>query len=121
MQKLRTLHLYLGCVFAPMLLYFAVSGIWQLAGLHNKGSNALSLLSTLHTSRGLKLKTGEAHDLSSPAMRYFIFAMAIAFIITTVLGIVMAFKFGRSRRAAFYCLAAGIGLPLALVLIRVLS
>jgi hypothetical protein len=29
MQKLRSVHLYLGCLFAPMLLFFAISGIWQ--------------------------------------------------------------------------------------------
>src|SRR5688572_28393334 len=34
MKKLRSLHLYLGCVFAPMLLFFAMSGIWQSLGLH---------------------------------------------------------------------------------------
>lgn len=27
MQKLRNLHLYLGCVFAPLLLFFAASGL----------------------------------------------------------------------------------------------
>ena len=52
-------------------------------------------------------------------MRWFVFAMAIAFIVTTVLGIIMAFKYGRNRRASLYCLAAGIVVPLLLVLIRI--
>ena len=29
MTRLRSLHLYLGCIFAPMLLLFAITGIWQ--------------------------------------------------------------------------------------------
>jgi hypothetical protein len=44
--------------------------------------------------------------------------MAASFIVTTVLGVVMALKFGRSRRAAFYCLAFGVICPLLLVLLR---
>jgi hypothetical protein len=118
MQKLRALHLYLGCIFAPMLLFFTVSGIWQTFGLSSKGSNFLSLLSTIHTSRGLKSKMGEAPDLTSPLMRYFVLTMSQAFIVTTVLGIVMAFKMGRNRRAAIYSLAAGVIIPLGLVVVR---
>ena len=119
MQKLRNLHLYLGCMFAPLLVFFAVSGIWQMVG--TKGSRLLGLLSTIHTSRGLKSPVGKGgvNDLSSPMMRWFVFAMAIAFIVTTVLGIIMTFKYGRNRRASLYCLAAGIVVPLLLVLIRI--
>jgi hypothetical protein len=39
MKKLRLLHLYLGCIFAPMLLYFAVSGIWQTVGIHSSADD----------------------------------------------------------------------------------
>ena len=34
MKRLRQLHLYLGCVFAPVLIFFAVTGSWQLFSLH---------------------------------------------------------------------------------------
>src|ERR1043166_1068136 len=37
MTKLRTIHLYLGCTFAPMVLFFAISGFWQVLGLHKDG------------------------------------------------------------------------------------
>ena len=43
--------------------------------------------------------------------------MAVSFIATTILGIVMALKFGKSRRAAFYCLAAGVVIPVAIIVI----
>lgn len=99
-----------------MLLLFAVSGIWQIF-FKFQFSKPLALLSSLHTGHGLK--SGES--LNSPAMSFFVLAMALAFIVTTILGIVMAFKFGRSRRAAFYCLASGVLLSLVLVIIRVLS
>lgn len=113
MQKLRSVHLYLGCVFAPMLIFFAVSGIWQM--FFKKGnSGILARLSTIHTSHGLK----SGDDLTSPLMIAFVVLMALSFIVTTLLGVVMALKFGRSRRAACACLAFGVIFPLVLVLIR---
>ena len=116
MQKLRSIHLYLGCVFAPMLLFFAVSGIWQTL-LKPAGSGILARLSTIHTSHGLK----SGNDLTSPLLILFVLLMSLSFIVTTMLGVVMAVKFGRSRRAACYCLAVGVIFPLALVLLRAWS
>ncbi|MBI3415210.1 MAG: hypothetical protein HY043_07805 [Verrucomicrobia bacterium] len=111
MQKLRSLHLYLGCVFAPLLLFFAISGIWQTLGLH---SHLLDRLSTIHTSHQLKTNDG----LSGFVLMMFVLVMAVSFIATTILGIALAIKYGRSRRAAFYCLIFGVVFPCVLVLIR---
>lgn len=115
MKNLRSLHLYLGCIFAPMLLFFAVSGLWQTSGLHwSKGggtAGVLTYLSTIHTGRGLK---GELKTLSSPLMEWFVVLMALSLIFTIILGIVMAFKFGRGR-TAILCLLAGFLVPVALV------
>ena len=113
MQKLRSLHLYLGCIFAPMLLFFAVSGIWQTyAPAAYEKSGPLAWLSTIHTSRALKVGT-----LSGPVLRWFVLLMALSFVLTTILGMVMALRFGKSRRAALYCLAAGVVVPLAVILL----
>ena len=110
MHKLRSIHLYLGCIFAPLLLFFAISGIWQ-----TLGSNSLFLreLSRIHRSRW---EDGSALGIFS--FRVFVVVMAISFIVTTILGIIMAFKYGRSRKAAFYCLALGVFIPSVLVLLR---
>lgn len=114
MQKLRSIHLYLGCIFAPLLLFFAVSGIWQTLGIH---SHFLDLLSTLHTSHGLKRGGGFASIVSI----IFVLLMAVSFIVSVILGIVMALKFGRSKRMAFYCLGAGVVVPLAIIVITALA
>lgn len=111
MQKLRSAHLYLGCVFAPLLLFFAISGIWQTLGLH---STLLDRLSTIHTAR--RLKSGA--DLNSVFLNIFALIMAGGFILTTILGVLMAIRHGRSRRVAVCCLAFGVVFPLVLVLIR---
>jgi hypothetical protein len=110
MQKLRSIHLYLGCIFAPLLLFFAISGIWQTLGFH---SHFLDLLSTIHMSRGMKIGRGFA----SAAMMIFVLLMALSFIVSTILGVMMALKFGRSKRAACYCLAAGVLVPLVIIMV----
>ncbi len=93
-----------------MLLFFTVSGIWQTLGAR---SSLLNRLTTIHTSH--MVKSGE--HLTSPLLVVFILLMASSFMVTTILGVAMAIRFGRSRRAAFYCLAAGIVIPLILVLL----
>lgn len=113
MKKLRSLHLYLGCIFAPLLLFFALSGIWQMIGFNSK---TLALLSTIHTSKALKIGT-----FTSPALKCFVIVMAASFILTTLLGVMMALKYGASRRAAIYCLLAGLVIPLVIVLVSVIS
>lgn len=117
MQKLRKVHLYLGCLFAPMILFFAVTGVIQMAGLHYRDSSESKLLmlaSTVHMEHGFKLKNGDSLDWSSPAMKIFVFAMAAGLVLTTVLGVLMAFKFGKSR-AAWGCLLAGVAIPALLI------
>jgi hypothetical protein len=114
MKTLRSIHLYLGCIFAPMLLFFAISGIWQTyapapAYRHSK---VLAWLSTIHTSQPLKAGT-----LSSSVLRGFVLVMAASFIVTTILGVVMALTFGRSRRAAYCCLAFGALFPVVVILV----
>jgi hypothetical protein len=112
MTRLRSWHLYLGCIFAPMLLLFALTGIWQTLGI--RGTKWMSVLSAIHTSR----KTKNGMGFSTPLLKVFIVMMSIAFIITTILGIIMAVKYGRNRRVAYYCLAFGIIFPLLLIVIQ---
>lgn len=110
MQRWRMIHLYLGCVFAPMLLFFTISGLWQTLGYR---SELFTRLSTIHTSHALKDGSG----LSSGLLRIFVVLMAVSFIATTVLGIMMALKAGRNGKVAFRCLVAGVIIPIVLVLL----
>ena len=114
MQKLRSLHLYLGCIFAPMLLFFTISGIWQTIGIT---SPLLRRLSSIHT--GAHWKDGS--DLTSFPLRVFVIIMAVSFLLTIILGIIMALKYGRSRKTAFYCLALGVVIPAVFVSLRLLG
>lgn len=115
MTRLRSLHLYLGCIFAPMLLLFAITGIWQTLGIH--GAKWMGVLSSIHMAHGMK----SGPNLNSPPLKIFVVLMALAFIVTTILGIMMAVNYGRNRRTAYYCLGFGIAFPLLLILIRLIS
>ena len=121
MNRLRQIHLYLGCLFAPLLAFFAISGLWQTYRLnyqYRSGDTSprvqqmLALLSTVHG--GHQLKGPKPDTLSSPALKLFVSTMALSLLLTMVLGVVMAFRFGHARAAAA-CLAAGVAIPLGLI------
>jgi hypothetical protein len=117
MKKVRSLHLYLGCIFAPMLLFFAISGFWQTYDPgYDVHSKALAVLSTIHKSSHLK----SGATLSSSILREFVLVMALCFVVQTILGIIMALRYGH-RKAAFWCLGAGVVFPVAVILITALA
>ena len=114
MKFLRTLHLYLGCLFAPMLIFFAVTGSWQLFNWHESTKDktytappALAALSFIHK---------DAHIPGTPGrkptpLRYFMLATAAGLIATAVIGIIMAYRFSQRPSVATICLLMGIALP----------
>ncbi len=114
MKFLRTLHLYLGCLFAPILIFFAVTGSWQLFNYHQSKKDgsytaprALAALSAVHK---------DAHLPPTPArsptpLRYFMLMAAIGLVTTTVLGVIMAYRFSRRPLVATVCLLLGVAVP----------
>jgi cytochrome c553 len=69
-------------------------------------------------SRGLKEQG--LSNLSSTSFRWLVVAMALSLLLTMILGVVMAFRFGRARNALL-SLAAGIIVPALFVVVRVLG
>ena len=100
-----------------MLIFFAVTGSWQIFNWHQSTKNgytaprALSVLSDIHK---------DAHipptPRSSPApVRYFMFGTALGLIMTTVVGVIMAYRFSRQPLVATICLTIGTLLPATLL------
>src|SRR5262245_36213649 len=111
MKKLRQIHLYLGCVFAPVLIFFAVTGSWQLFALHRgkkDGSysppRAAVILSDVHQFQHIPPTSSE----KGTPLRYFMLAAGAGLVITTILGIVMAFRFTPRKVPVILCLSAGV-------------
>ncbi len=119
MDTWRTAHMYLSCLFAPLLIFFIITGSWQMFELHEreKGGYAppriVEELSELHT------RHGRLGDRETPmGLRLFVLAMAVGIIATTALGVLMALNSMRHRVRLLACLLAGVGLPAGIVLLE---
>jgi hypothetical protein len=119
MNALRRLHLYLGCFFAPMLAFFAISGIWQVLGWQDTRDASgkrtpvaaiLKYFSSAHTGHSFKSGHG---SLTSSYLQWFSIAMAVGLLASIILGTILAFKYGRGR-LALLSLLGGVLLPLTL-------
>jgi len=120
MQVLRRLHLYLGCLFAPALIFFAVTGSWQLYRLHDVKKGRLSAppalvrtLSAVHMNTHL---SGKKVSEYTP-LRIFFVLTAAGLVVSTLLGVIMAFQSSRSVLAPVLCLFAGVAIPCAILYI----
>ena len=119
MKFLRQLHLYLGCLFAPLLIFFAVTGSWQIFNWHESdrepggyvAPRILSALSDIHKNAHIP-----PTKRNSPApVRYFMFAAAVGLVATTIIGVIMAYRFSRKPIVASVCLILGTVLPVILL------
>jgi hypothetical protein len=142
LKQIRQLHLYLGTLFAPAIIFFALTGALQTLGLHeNKDAPAwIAKLSRIHkdqtvaqphkpraspppaVSPPIAARAGAKGEESAGARRpspwplkIFVVCMAIGLITTTLLGIYMSFKYNRDRRIVWGLLIVGIALPLLLL------
>jgi hypothetical protein len=116
MKTLYTLHRYLSCLVAPAMIFFAVSGIWQVYRLQESKKDGsytapwtLSTLSHVHMAEKLK----------GPAAPWFKAAMSIIsgmFILAGLAGIAMALRSIRPAWVAWACLATGALIPFLLAL-----
>ena len=118
MKQIRQLHLYLGTLFAPMIIFFAFSGALQTFQWHEKGKSAtyrppawIVTLAQIHKNERMAQADGK-----SVALRWFIMVMSVGLIITTLLGIYMAFKFNRDRRIIWGLMGLGFIIPVAALL-----
>lgn len=118
MKALRRIHLYLGCFFAPILLFFVVSGWYQTMNPdRRKGpGEAEAIVDRMRSVHADSLlPSAAANAYSTRPFRYFVVSMSAALLITTALGIVLAFRFSRPRWPVWVSLLLGFGLPIALL------
>jgi hypothetical protein len=117
MRTLRTLHLYLGSLFAPALLVLAVSGAWQVFRWNDarkdgyKPPALVAALSAIHKDQVLP---PARHGQGVP-MQWFLFGASAGLTLTTCLGIVMAYRLTRRPVFVSFLLLAGLVTPAVLV------
>jgi hypothetical protein len=112
---MRNIHLYLGVFFAPLLMFFLISGCWQTFGLHVESQDGsykppaiIKSLSQVHKNDRW-VDRQKKSDTSVP-FQYLVFLMVIGLLATVILGIVMAFKYTKPWMV-WVCLSTGTILP----------
>jgi hypothetical protein len=114
MKLLRRLHLFLGCFFAPLLLFYVATGWYQTVTVRRnklvgEADDWLGRLRSVHVDQ---IYPSESANAYSPWLfRVLVVAMAIALIVTVVLGVVLAFRTIRQRWLVGLFLAMGFALP----------
>jgi hypothetical protein len=118
MKTLRRVHLYLGCFFAPLLLFYVITGWYQTVNPDRRkgvsdSQDLVSRLSRVHVEQ--YYPTESASGYSTRLFRVFIVIMANALITTVILGIILAFRTSRNKWPVWLSLALGIALPVILL------
>jgi hypothetical protein len=141
-KLIRKIHFYLGTFFAPSIIFFALTGAFQIFGLH-EGSGQIAWVARLaqvHKSQTFDAPRARppapkpqaaaavaqpepAHvDAPAPpksggptrsmALELFFLLMAISLIASSCLGVWMAFQYKRDARIILGLLVAGVVLPI---------
>ena len=118
MKTLRRVHLYLGCFFAPLLLFYVITGWYQTVNPDRRkgvsdSQDLVSRLSRVHVEQ--YYPTESATGYSTRLFRVVIVIMANALIATVILGIILAFRTSRNKWPVWLSLALGIALPVILL------
>ena len=134
--RLRRLHLYLGALFAPALLFFAFSGALQEFGLHDPGPDGyrpavwIEQLAAVHKHQTLKppvaakrksvgggaIKVAPPTPVRTTILRVFFCAASGGLIVSTLIGLYLALRFSRRPRLILALAGAGVLIPLLLLL-----
>src|SRR5688572_3804639 len=118
MNRLRRIHLFLGCFFAPLLLFFVGTGWYQTMHPDRKkglgeGGGWIGKMMTIHVDQILESPVVGAYD--PRPFQYLVVVMSLALIATTVLGIILAFRFSRTKWPVWVSLVLGLLAPMVLL------
>ena len=120
MKQIRQIHLYLGTLFAPLIIFFAFSGALQTFGFHESAKGGsyrapawIIAIANIHKDQRIAHSGG-----SSVVLKWFILLMGAGLITTSILGIYMAFKFNRDARVVCTLIGVGIVIPVLALLFR---
>jgi len=118
MKNLRRIHTFLGCFFAPLLLFFVVTGWYQTVTPDRKkgegeADTLVTRLTTVHVDQHFPAESAQAYHTA--LFRYLVVIMCIALIATIALGVLLAFRSNRQRWQVWLSLALGLLVPVVLL------
>ena len=116
LKTIRKAHRYLGTIFAPLVIFLAFSGALQTFELHDppKGSffkphGWIMTLAQVHKNQRTEGPPSQRHSVT---LRWFFVIASAGLIVTSFLGIYMAFKYSKTHTLVYLSLGLGIGLPI---------
>ena len=142
MKNIRLLHRYMGLFFSPAILFFAFSGSLQTFNLHKPNKitgygpptwilelaqlhkdqrnaspkeNAKTAPADSDTVEKSAPKKAPKNEKSTLPLKCFVLVMSIGLMVSTLLGIYMAFRYGGDWRIVWGSLIAGTVLPVAMI------
>lgn len=118
MKFLRRVHLYLGCFFAPLLLFYVATGWYQTFHTNrNKATGEVGgwreRLVSIHVDQ--IFPTADAAGFSPALFRILVAVMAAALIITVGVGVLLAFRSSRRQWPVWLSLVLGLLVPVLLL------
>ncbi len=122
MKLLRRLHLYLGVFFAPVLLFFVLSG-WYQTQVPDRLKSAgdaetfLQKMRVVHTDQIYPGDVERTHPSSPRGFQALVYAMSSAMVLSTLIGVWLAFRSLRQTAPVWIALVLGIAVPIALLVL----
>ena len=120
MKNIRRLHLYLGCFFTPMLLFYILTGWYQTMNPNrlkspSEAETLVQKLRVVHVDQ-IYPSEQEFQKPSKPKMyKALVVAMAIAATLTILLGVVLAFRTLKNKWVVALSLGLGVLLPVLIL------
>jgi hypothetical protein len=133
MQRVRRLHVLLGLFFAPAIVCFALSGVFMVLGFHKARGEMeapawIAKLAEIHRKQSVsplvksapkapadKTEKAAGEIVPSIPFRVFVVALGTGLVVTTLLGVWMAYKSPRDRKLVWKMLALGLVIPIVLL------
>ena len=118
MKLLRRLHLYLGCFFAPLLLFYVVTGWYQTVTVDRRkglgeAETWVDRLRSVHVDQ--IYPADSAMGYSPKLFQILVVLMSLALLATIFIGVVLAFRSIRQRGLVWLSIGLGIALPMLLL------
>jgi hypothetical protein len=120
MKNIRRWHLYLGCFFTPMLLFYILTGGYQslVPNRLKSPADAETLIQKLRVVHVDQVYPSE-HEIRKPSspklFRGLIAIMTVAATVTIALGLILAFKTSRQQWPVWLSLVLGLLVPILLL------
>jgi hypothetical protein len=115
-RRLFKLHRYAGLITAPVILFFAISGIFQVFRLQQDDKKGYKAPAVLKAAGNFHKVEDLGNGNAAVLFRVTISLAAAGLAFAACIGILLGFRTTRPRWIAVLLLAVGVALPLSLYL-----